>query len=141
MEIYEGDNIGGIAELELAFTFAFSSFFPAVMRPGASWDRIAFDSGSMSVKTSEADNGPVYNYAVAVRVHNMRDDVDAVIGKYIAAGCVARVVDLNGRVYLLGSPDMPVSLVVSGGTGEKPTDENGIDIKLSIEMGFAAPQL
>lgn len=139
MEHYEGDNIGSIAECLITFPFAFSHF-PGILNSGYTWEKIPFNpgTGNLFLKVADSDNGPVYTYNGGGRVHRMRKEADDMIFEYIVNGGVMKVTDMNGKVYIIGNPDAPVTVSLSGGTGTNYTDENGMDIQFKIEQGEPA---
>ncbi|KAA8483750.1 hypothetical protein BDE36_1786 [Arcticibacter tournemirensis] len=140
MNFHEGDNIGSIAICEIAFPFSFSSFNPAVLAIGYTWLSLPLDdqSGSLNLKVSDTDNGPVYTYSGGLKIHNLRESVDNTLYRYVASGAVMRITDMNGRIYIIGAPDEPVTVSLNGGTGEKFADENRQQMQFKIDQAHPA---
>jgi hypothetical protein len=141
MNYYEGDNIGSIKAIDIIRCDLPTGFNPAVLPIGAVWTSIPFkqESGVLVPKIDVSDNGPVYNYSGSFLIPNMRDEVDLLLmpfcGKAIA---ILRITDMNGRVYIIGSPDAPVTLNLAATTGQKYINENGAMFNFLVEQTTAA---
>jgi hypothetical protein len=127
MNNYEGDNIGSVQNAEIVEHYKIASVNPIVLKPGMSWISIPFkeESGNLYLKTEDSDNGTIYNYTVQVFINNMRNEIDAELGKFLTPTGVLRVTDMNDRVYIIGGPDKPVTMNETSTTGQKFTNENG----------------
>jgi hypothetical protein len=141
MNYYEGDNIGGIRTLDIIRHDLPIGFNPVQLPIGSSWINIPFkdESGVLIPKTELSDNGTIYNYSGSFLIPNMRDEVDQELlpfcGKAIA---ILRIIDMNGRVQIIGSPDTPVTLNLAATTGQKYTNENGSQFNFSVDQIAAA---
>jgi hypothetical protein len=137
MNYYEGDNIGSIKAVEIIRHDLPIGFNPVYLPIGSTWTLIPFreENGELVLKTEESDNGPIYTYSGSFFVHNMRDEVDQVMipfcGKAIA---ILRIMDMNDRVYIIGTPDAPVTINANGSTGKKYTNENGITFNFTVDQ-------
>jgi hypothetical protein len=127
MNIYEGDNFGSVQNAEIIEHYKIASVNPIVLKPGMSWISIPFkeESGNLFLKTEDSDNGTIYNYTVQLFINNMRNELDAELGKFLTSTGVLRVTDMNDRVYIIGGPDKPVAMNETSTTGQKFTNENG----------------
>lgn len=141
MNYYEGDNIGGAKKIEIIRCDLPIGFNPVQLPIGAIWTNIPFkeETGVLAVKTEATDNGPVFTYSGSLTAPNMRDEVDQVLfpfcGKAIA---IVRYTDMNNRVYILGSPDCPVTVNLAAYTGQKYINENGSTFNFSVDQSSAA---
>lgn len=137
---YEGDNIGSIAEFKIAHTYDLQSFNPVTFKNGRKWMIVPFkeQSGNLALKVEETPNGPLYTYSGNLFIHNMRDQVDNEILPFVGSNSVAMVTDQNGRVYLIGTPQFPVTVTMNAGTGQRYTDENGQEFQFKVEQTKAA---
>lgn len=133
---YEGDNFGSIASLDIAGFSDFQSFNPATFKNGKKWTAVPFkeQTGILSIKSEETPNGPLYSYSGNFYIHNLRDQVDNALQPLIGTKSVMRITDLNGRIYVIGSPENPVTLNSNGSTGQRYTDENGQEFQFKVEQ-------
>jgi hypothetical protein len=136
MTHYEGDNIGSIAGFKIAHTYDLQSFNPVTFKNGRKWLDVPFkeQSGNLALKVEDTPNGPVYMYSGNFSIHNLRDQVDNEMHPFIGSNSVAMVTDLNGRVYVIGTPEIPVTLTMSGGTGQRYVDENGQEFQFKVDQ-------
>jgi hypothetical protein len=134
---HEGDNIGSLRTVEIILHTLPVAFNPVQLPIGSTWTVILFkdETGVLILKTEDSDNGPIYNYAGSFFIHNLRDEVDQVLlpfcGKAIA---ILRLTDMNGRVYIIGSPDAPVTLNLAATSGQKYINENGSTFNFSVDQ-------
>ncbi|MNL18008.1 hypothetical protein D3C87_1391310 [compost metagenome] len=140
MNYYEGDNIGACAKAEFIEHYNLASFNPAVPLAGESWTEIPFkvETCQLQIKILNTENGPVYTYSGKWKMHNMRDEVDDVMFKLVGQITVLRLTDMNGRIYVIGAPGMPVNISINQDTGERFVNENGSEFIFSIDQPFAA---
>ena len=141
MNYYENDNIGGIRTLEIIWHNLPIAFNPVYLPIGSNWTNIPFkdESGKLTIKTEASENGTIYTYAGTFFIHNMRDEVDQVLLPFCGeAVCIMRITDMNGRVYIIGTPDAPVTLNVSASTGEKYSNENGTGFSFTVDQSAPA---
>ena len=137
MKYYENDNIGSTKYVDIILHSLPIAFRPLYLPIGADWIRIPIkeDFGELRIKTESTDNGPVYTYYGNFFVHNMRDEVDEVLlpfcGRAIA---IMRITDMNDRVYIIGTPDAPVTLNIDAGTGKKWINENGSAFNFTVDQ-------
>ncbi len=137
MNYYEGDNIGSIKAVEIMRHDLPISFNPVYLPIGSSWIPVSFkdENGEFQLKTEKSDNGPIYTYSGFFFIQNMRDEVDAAMipfsGKSIA---ILRIKDMNDRVYIIGTPDAPVTINAAGGTGKKYINENGVTFNFTVDQ-------
>lgn len=138
MQHFEGNNIGSIAKLEIAFHTDFSSFNPAVLQNGKQWFNILFkeESGFLKINVEETENGLVYSYSGAFFIHRIRPEVVNEVNPYLGQLTVMRITDINGEVYIIGAPGVPVTLTLDAQTGEKYTAENGSNYTFATQQSF-----
>lgn len=136
MNYYQGDNIGSLASVEIALHTDFAGFNPVNFLNGKGWTLVPFkdESGNMSFKVDETANGTVYTYAGRFFLQNLRNEVEETLYPFIGQRAVMRLIDMNGRVYIIGAPGTPVTLAVSGGTGDKYASENGQEFSFKSEQ-------
>lgn len=137
MNFFEGDNIGSLAKLEITLHSNFDNFNPAVLSAGKTWLNIPFkeQTGSLQIETADTENGNVYTYTGDFFINRLRPEL-AELNAYLGQFVVMRITDLNGEVYIIGAPGMPVTLTLAGGTGKKYTSENGASYIFVIEQAF-----
>jgi len=140
MEHYQGDNIGSIAKFEITNHYSLSGFNPLTFSPGGSWMSVPFkeQSGELRETTENTENGPLYTYTGSIFLANQRDEVDLIMRTYLGQRSVIRITDMNGRVYIIGSPVLPVTLTSSGETSKTYTGENGKEFQFKVEQNFPA---
>ena len=133
---FEGDNIGGIAKVEILFHNDFLSFDPAVPKDGRNWKDIPFkeQTASLDISVEDSENGPVYSFSGKFTLQRLRPELQSELGPHIGQLNVIRVTDMNNEIYIIGAPDMPVTLSHSGSTGSKYINENGITYSYTIEQ-------
>lgn len=141
MTHYEGDNIGSIAEFKIAHTYDLQSFNPITFKNGRKWLDVPFkeQSGNLALKVEETANGLLYVYSGNLAIHNMRDQVDNEMLPFVGSNSVVMITDLNARVYVIGTPSLPVTLTMNAGTGQRYVDENGQEFQFRVEQ--TAPAL
>ncbi|GGH28329.1 hypothetical protein FAZ19_19750 [Sphingobacterium alkalisoli] len=139
-EMYEGDNVGGIATLQIAHVTDFKSFNPVVFHPGKAWREIELypDSGLMKSDVQHGDNGTSYSYAGSFKIHHQNKKIENILDKYIGPVSVMRVTDMNRYAQVIGSPLEPVTLSRSADTGSKPTDLNHNQFSFTVAQLNAA---
>ena len=138
MKHYEGDNIGGLAKIRIAFHTDFESFNPEVFKAGKDWLDIPFkeESGQLQPSADDSDNGIVYNYSGKFFIHRLRPEIENELNTYLGQVSVIEITDLNDEVYIIGAPGMPVTLQLGGDTGAKYTSENGAGYQFDIDQMF-----
>lgn len=136
MDFYEGDNIGGILSLDIAFYTDFISIDPAVLKAGAQWTNIPLreESGSFSEQIEYTDNGPVYTYKGGFTLTGMRAADRDELTRYLGAVSILRVRDMNLRYHIIGDLEACVTLSLSGTTGENYTNLNSLAGSFTVEM-------
>lgn len=141
MNYFEGDNIGSLRAVDIIRKDLPIGMNPVQLPYGADWTSIPLkdEGGILQLKTTDSDNGPVYTYSGSFLVPNMRDEVDQVLlplcGKEI---CILRLTDMNGRLYIIGTPDAPVTLNIAATTGQKYSNENGSTFNFTVDQTSAA---
>lgn len=140
MNYYEGDNVGSLAKAEIIEHYKIASFNPAILKPGCTWIEIPIkdQSGKLSIKGTDTDNGTLYSYSGRFYIHNMRDEVDDTLNNFIGKIGVLKLTDMNGRIYIIGAPGMGVNLTIVGDTGQTFVNENGTEYQFSIDQTFPA---
>lgn len=138
MNYYEGDNIGGIAKIRIAFHHDFESFNPAVLKVGKEWLEIPFDEekANLQLGTDEPDNGTVFGFNGKFSLHRLRPEVNDALRKFLGQFSVLEITDMNAEVYIIGAPGVPVTLKLSGTTGTNYTNENGATYSFETEQSF-----
>ncbi|RYD76892.1 MAG: hypothetical protein EOP55_10495 [Sphingobacteriales bacterium] len=138
MNHFEGDNIGSLLKAEIAHHSDFDNFNPAVFKAGKDWINIPFkeESGSFKGGNEDSDNGQIYSYEGKFFIHRVREEVRKALHPFLGQHGVMRLTDLNGEVYIIGAPGMPVTLTVTAGTGEKYSSENGSLFSFAVVQAF-----
>lgn len=138
MNYYEGDNIGSVQRIEIAFYFDFESVRPPVLKSGRSWNNIPFKEGTgeFSISEDDTDNGIVYACSGGFFLPRMREEVDTFMRQFLGAVAVIRVTDMNGDTLILGDLGQGVSISGSGATGQNYTSENGKSYSYKIEQSY-----
>ena len=136
MNYYEGDNIGSLLKVEAAYHTDFSGFNPLSFYTGKSWLEIPFkeQTSALFLKVADTANGLVYGYSGKFFIHHLSDEVDDTLYPYLGQISVLRLTDMNNRVYIIGSPGLPVTMETSTGTGDKYTSENGQEFSFKVDM-------
>ncbi|MNL59804.1 hypothetical protein D3C87_1835590 [compost metagenome] len=68
----------------------------------------------------------------------MRDEVDKIMMPLLGKKVIFRLTDMNGRVYLIGSPDDGVNLSINQNTGQTYVNENGSEFLFDIAQVYPA---
>lgn len=143
MNYYEGDNIGSVLSIDIAFIFDFLSVNPISFKPGRSWLKIPFKEGTgeFTISEEDSDNGVIYSCSGGFYLNRMRGEMDTFMRQYIGSISILRVTDMNGEIYILGDMDAGVTISASGGTGQNFTSENGKAYSYRIDLSHAPYQL
>jgi hypothetical protein len=142
MNYYENDNIGSLKAVEIIRHDLPIAYAPIYLPVESSWTSIPIkeEAGELLLKTEGSDNGPIYIYSGSFFIHNMRHEVDQALLPFCGrAVAILRVTDMNDRVYILGTPDAPVTLNVAAGTGRKYSNENGSAFNFTVDQTSPAP--
>lgn len=133
---YEGDNIGGIAKLEIAHVQDFKSFNPVSFHPNKFWKEITFhpNSGLLKDEVNDSDHGQYYSYAASVKITHRDKELEQIIDRLIGQCSVIRVTDMNGYRQVIGSPEAAVLITRSGDTGSAPTDVNQYILNFTVSQ-------
>lgn len=139
-ELHEGDNIGGIARIEIAHVTDFLGFNPIVFKPTKAFAELPFVPGSGMLKDEENDtkNGAQYSYAGLFAVQRPTSSTENILRPYIGQASVLRITDLNGEVLIIGSPACPVELSRETDRGRKPSDMSKMEIRFSVTQPHPA---
>lgn len=131
-------NIGSIAKLELVLITDVESYNPVVLKTGKAWEEIEMlpESGRFNFSAEDTSNGPLYNYRANFRHPKMDELKTAVLDKYLGIRSIARITDMNGKTYIIGSPGNLCLFVYDGDTGASVTDQNGYSANLSVSQAF-----
>jgi hypothetical protein len=134
MEFFEGDNIGGLSNIEIIEHFNVRSLVPVELVEGKVFTEVPFknESGQFKIKEEDTDNGTVYAYSGRFFLHSMRNEVDSGMAKFIGQVSVMRLTDMNGRKYIIGAPGKPVTISKNGDTGQRYTNENGTEFSFQV---------
>ena len=138
--VFEGDNIGSIARLEIAYHTDFESWDPATFKSGKSWQSIEIGGKTAELrrKTKDDPNGIIYIYSGFFDVHMIRDEVELNLMPYVGKRTVLRITDSNGRVYIIGNIHNPVTLEEESTTGKLFKDKNGYQFNFLVNQIIAA---
>jgi len=138
MNHFEGDNIGSLLKAEFALHTDFESFNPALFKTGKAWQNLPFkeQSGSFKGGNEDSENGNIFSYEGKFFIHRIREEVRTALHPYLGQHVVLKLTDLNGEVYIIGAPGMPVTLSVSASTGENYSTENGSLFSFAISQAF-----
>lgn len=133
-EFYEGDNVGGIATLQIAHITDFAGFAPIQFKSGKGWKEIELypDSGLLKSDVQHGDQGTSYNYAGSFKIHHQNRKTEKILDKYIGPVSIFRITDLNRYTQVIGSPSEPVTLSRSADSGSKTTDLNHNQFSFSV---------
>ncbi|WP_316743404.1 hypothetical protein [Pedobacter antarcticus] len=140
MQEHQGNNIGSIAAFEITHQLDLIGFNPVTFIPGLSWTKVPFreQGGRIKEVIEETENGMLCTYTGSIILPCMRDDVDLVMDKYLGQKSVVRITDMNGRIYIIGAPGLPVEIGSTGDTGENFTNENAKQFEFKIAQPFKA---
>lgn len=140
MQEYQGNNIGSIAVFEIAHQMDLLGFNPVTFKAGSSWKKIPFreQGGKIKEVIEETDNGMLCTYSGSIVLPCMRDEVDLVMDKFLGRRSVVKITDMNGRIYIIGAPGLPVEIGSTGDTGENFTNENAKQFDYKIAQPFKA---
>lgn len=122
----EGDNIGGLAQIDVAHVWDLESYEPIRFKPGMCWLEIEFHpmSGLMKEDVQDSDHGVYYSYAGSFKIPKSDRKTECALDRFIGQVSIFRVMDLNGKTLVIGGPDMPVLFTRSSDTGSSPVDMN-----------------
>ena len=137
MDYYEGDNIGSLKTIEIIRHDWPIAWHPVALPEAVEWINIPLkeESGIMTIKTEETDNGVIYTYAGSFFIAHLRDEVDQVLMPFCGKSeSILRLTDMNDRVYIVGMPDCPAKINLSATTGQKYVNENGTAFNFSVEQ-------
>ncbi|MFN8406979.1 MAG: hypothetical protein U0X71_05805 [Sphingobacteriaceae bacterium] len=134
--VFEGDNIGSVARLEIAYHTDFESWDPATFKSGKSWQSIEITGETAELKRKAKDdpNGIVYTYSGFFDVHAIRDEVELNLMPYVGKRAVLRLTDSNGRVYIIGKPQNPIALEEESTTGKLFKNKNGYQFNFLVSQ-------
>lgn len=137
---YEGDQLGSIKKVEAAYHTSFTSFNPAVFAGAASWQQIQFteETGSLFLKVNGTSQGLLYKYSGGFGVPKLRDEAEDALLPLIGKVLILRITDMNDRIYIIGAPNIPVSLELDGETGNEFKNASGYRIAFSVEQTWKA---
>lgn len=130
----EGDNLGGIASLQLAPVYAFTSLSPVVtFRDGYTWDDALFlpESAQLTDESIETDNGLQYTYTLPVSFNKKNAGLYAGLRKYLGTVAIAKVTDQNGFCQIIGNLQTPLTIKQNADSGKAPVDQNLVTITAS----------
>lgn len=131
---YEGDNIGGLASISIAYHTDFSKWNPAEFLPGKSWQKFELVSeAELKCRTKDSPNGVIYIYSGFFDIHRVRNQDESLI-KFVGNRAVLRIENNNGEIYLIGHPDNPVTIDEEFTTGKLPKNKNGYQFNFSVNQ-------
>lgn len=134
MILHSGDNVGGVAQYELCHVDDLVSFYPVRFKPGRYWQCVRHvpETGTLADEELDTDNGVTYSYSGSFKRQypSERDELD--MSRYMGKCTIWRITDMNRRIYLLGTPENPVSLSRSGNRGARPSDMAHNEFKFSV---------
>ncbi|MFD2741953.1 MULTISPECIES: hypothetical protein [Sphingobacterium] len=135
-ELHQGDNIGGIAKVQIAHITDFKSFNPVSFHPNKGWQEIAFipSSGTMKGEEKDSDNGVYHHYEGLFEIQYQSNVVSFKLRTYIGKVSVLKITDLNGRSRVIGTPEEPVTVSRSSDTGSAPKDMNHNVVTFSVDQ-------
>uniref|UniRef100_F4C2E2 Uncharacterized protein n=1 Tax=Sphingobacterium sp. (strain 21) TaxID=743722 RepID=F4C2E2_SPHS2 len=137
---FEGDNIGSLAVIEIAHINDFLNFNPPLFREGRDWKQIEFlpESGQLSPTYEEDDNGNVYSYKGSFSIKRPSIEEESAMLPFIGKKSVLRLTDMNMRVRIIGLPDCPVAVKMTGTTGNKYTSAPSNDYSFAVDQPVKA---
>lgn len=139
INIFEGDNIGSIASIEIANHTDFISLNPVQFIQDKSWQNIGFTGeAELKRKTKDDPNGVIYNYSGFFDIQSIRDEVELNLMSYVGKHAILRITDNNGRVYIIGQKGNPVTLEEDSTTGKLNKSKNGYQFNFSVSQTMAA---
>lgn len=140
INLFEGDNIGSIARIEIANHTDFESWAPAKFFKGKAWQtiQIAGESAELKRRTKDDPNGIIYTYSGFFDIHTVRDEVETKLMPFVGKRAILRITDNNGRVYIIGKPLNPVTLEEESTTGKSVKNKNGYQFTFSVQQTSAA---
>ena len=135
-DLHQGDNIGGIAKVQIAHITDFESFNPVSFRSNKGWHEIPFLPGTGSLKSEEKDdgNGKYYHYEGSFEIHHQSNVVSLKLRPYTGQVSILKITDLNGRSRVIGTPTESVTVSRSSNTGSAAKDMNHNLITFTVDQ-------
>lgn len=139
MDYFEGNNIGGIASLEVILAQNVTNINP-VQLSGGNWTKIPFkdQSGQYKEATEETVNGTIYTYSGSFMIPCLRDEVNEIMDAFLGRRSMIRIIDMNLRALIIGAPGMPVELTSTGTTSQNYAGENAATYEFKVTQHFRA---
>lgn len=139
-ELNDGDNIGGLADIEVALANDFESFNPVSFKSGKYWKGIDFHpmSGLLKEDLQDSDHGIFYSYAGSFKIPKRDKKTELILDRFVGQLSVWRITDLNGLTIVIGSPSMPVTLTRSSDTGSSPAEMNHSAYSFIVSQPYRA---
>lgn len=139
-DLYEGDNIGGIAHIEIAHVTDFLGFNPIVFKPTKDFQELPFlpGTGMLKDEENETKNGAQYSYAGLFSIQRPANSIENILRPYIGMKSVLRITDLNGRTQIIGSPACPVELTRETDRGRRASDQAKMEFRFSVTQPHPA---
>lgn len=136
LSIFEGDNIGSIALLEIAAHTDFTGFNPALFASGKDWQIIELgnEAGELKRVSEETEHGILYTYGGGFNVHRIRQEAEAALLPFVGQKAILRITDSNGFVSIIGEPGNPVTLKEESSSGQRYASRNGYSFSFQVSM-------
>jgi len=136
MNAHEGDNIGGVAKIEIIHAWVPTGFNPVVLPAESDWENIPFkeETANLKIDGSDSENGQLFGYSGGFLLPRMRPEIENAVNKYLGKTSILRITDMNDEIYIIGSPHHPVELKLSGSTGSNYPNENWAGYSYQIEQ-------
>ena len=143
IKVFEGDNIGSIAHIEIAYHTDFESWEPAKFKTGKSWQNIQItgEMAELKRKTKDDPNGLIFTYSGFFDIHMIRDEVELKLLPFVGKRAVLRITDNNKRVHIIGKPQNPVLLDEESTTGKLFKNKNGYQFNFLVNQTSAASSI
>lgn len=103
------------------------------LQPPNEWQEIIFErwTSKMDEVRSESNGAPIYRFTLTGTAHIDSADRFHPLHQAQNKSYVLRVTDLNGKVKIIGSPDDPVSIIVTTrSSGARFADGNKMSIQI-----------
>ncbi len=133
INVFEDDNIGSIAVIEIANRTDFINLNPVKFIQGKSWKNIEFTGDAeLKRKTKDDINGIIYTYSGFFEIQSIRDEVELNLIPYVGKQAILQLTDNNGRVYIIGQLNNPVTLEEDSTTGKLIKSKNGYQFNFFV---------
>ena len=129
----EGNNVGGVREILMAFFGFFTTLNPVTFKPGYGWTNMEFlpDAASCKYTAADDDNGTTHSYSLVFGFNKQSVAMYNAFAQYTRQTGICKFTDNNGLTLILGTLKNRVTIKQEGDTGAAPTNANDFKITLT----------